>query len=276
MLLCGIVNELQKSIATTDLLSYFFCQATDTRIDTATAVLPGLLYLIVKQQPLLILHIRNQYDHEGKALFEEANAWIALSEIFTKNLQDPNLNSIYLVIDALDECVADLLKLLDFIVGQSTVSPSVKWIVSSRNRPDIEEQLERAGSKVRLCLELNAESVSTAVNIYIQNKVQQLAERKKYDDKMRDAVLDHLSLNAKDTFLWVTLVCQRLEKILRWNVITKLNAFSPGLDSLYQQMMEQIRISDNADLCKWILASIAEPDFSRNPPSLVSPAVRQA
>ena len=29
MLLCGIVNELKKSMANTNLLSYFFCQATD-------------------------------------------------------------------------------------------------------------------------------------------------------------------------------------------------------------------------------------------------------
>src|SRR2546428_21144 len=30
MLLCGVINELKKSIADTDLLSFFFCQATDT------------------------------------------------------------------------------------------------------------------------------------------------------------------------------------------------------------------------------------------------------
>ena len=39
MLLCGITNELQESMAKTDLLSYFFCQATDSRINNATAVL---------------------------------------------------------------------------------------------------------------------------------------------------------------------------------------------------------------------------------------------
>jgi hypothetical protein len=39
MLLCGIVNELSKSISQTDQLSYFFCQATDSRINNATAVL---------------------------------------------------------------------------------------------------------------------------------------------------------------------------------------------------------------------------------------------
>src|SRR5438874_1223759 len=192
MLLCGIVNELKKSMAKTDLLSYFFCQATDLRINNATAVLRGLIYLLIDQQPSLVSHIRKKYNHAGKTLFEDANTWVALSEIFTNILQDPSLNSTYLIIDALDECVVDLPKLLDFIVHKSSVSPRIKWIVSSRNWPDIKERLERAGHKVRLCLELNAESVSTAVNIYIQHKVLQLVKLKKYSDKTRVAVLQHL------------------------------------------------------------------------------------
>ncbi|KAF1959162.1 HET-domain-containing protein [Byssothecium circinans] len=257
MLLCGIINELNKSMTKTDQLSYFFCQATDSRIHSATAVLRGLLYLLVNQQPWLVSHIRKKHDHAGKALFEDANAWVALSEIFTNILQDPSLNGTSLVIDALDECVVDLPKLLDFIVQKSCVSSRVKWIVSSRNWPDIEERLEKAGHKVRLCLELNAESVSTAVSIFIQHKVLQLADNKKYDDKTRDAVLDHLSLHANDTFLWVALVCQNLRKIPRWNTLAKLNAFPPGLDSLYERMTEQICKSDNADLCKRILALVA-------------------
>src|SRR5436190_18803003 len=136
MLLCGIVNELKKSIARTDLLSYFFCQATDSRINSATAVLRGLVYLLVNQQPSLISHIRKKHDHAGKTLFEDVNAWVALSEIFTNILQDPSLNSTFLIIDALDECVVDLPKLLDYIVQKSSVSPRVKWIISSRNWPD--------------------------------------------------------------------------------------------------------------------------------------------
>src|SRR5256714_1572829 len=257
MLLCGIVNELKKSKAETDLLSYFFCQATESRINNATAVLRGLVYLLVDQQPSLISHIRKKHDHADKTLFEDANAWVALSEIFTNILQDPSLNSIYVIIDALDECVTDLPKLLDFVIEKSSVSPRVKWIVSSRNWPDIEEQLKRAGHKVRLCLELNAESVSTAVNVYIQHKVLQLAKLKKYGDETRVAVLQHLTSNAKDTLLWVALVCQNLEKAPRWNTLAKLDAFPPSLDSLYQRMMEQIYNLDNADLFKRILASTA-------------------
>ena len=211
MLLCGIVNEM-KSPAKTALLAYFFCQATDARINNATAVLRGLLYMLVDQQPLLASHIRKKHDHAGKALFKDANAWVALYEIFINILQDPSLNSTHMIIDALDECVEDLLKLLDFIVKQSSASPHVKWIVSSRNWPDIEERLAKAEQGVKLSLELNAESVSAAVDVFIRQKVLQLSKNKKYDDKTREAVHHHLSSNADDTFLWVALVCQNLEE----------------------------------------------------------------
>jgi hypothetical protein len=257
MLLCGIIDELKKSTAGTHLLSYFFCQATDSRINNATAVLRGLLYLLIVQQPSLISHIQKQYDHAGKTLFEDTNAWVALSDIFTNVLQDPSLKSTYLIIDALDECIEGLPKLLDFIIQKSSVSPHVKWLVSSRNWPPIEEQLNKAGSKVRLCLELNAESVSAAVSIYIQHKVCQLAQDKKYDDRTRDAVLEHLSSNANDTFLWVALVCQNLKNIPRGRIRAKLSSFPPGLDSLYERMMKQICESEDSELCRRILASIA-------------------
>lgn len=257
MLLCGIVNELEKSISKTSILSYFFCQATDSRINHATAVLRGLLYLILDQHPSLVSHVQKKHDHAGKALFEDANAWTALCEIFINILRDPNLNNAYLIIDGLDECQTDLPKLLDFIVQQSPISSQVKWIVSSRNWPNIEERLEVAGRKVNLCLELNRESVSTAVGSFIQHKVSQLVDRKRYDDKTRDAVLSYLSLHADGTFLWVALVCQNLEKISRRNAVAKLSTFPPGLDSLYERMIAQICGSDDADLYRQILASIA-------------------
>jgi len=133
MLLYGIVNELKKSMAKTNTLSYFFCQATDSRINNVTAVLRSLVYLLVDQQPSLISYIRTKYDHAGKTLFEDANVWVTLSEISTNILQDPSLNTTYLMIDALDECVTDLPKLLRFIAQQSTVSSRLKWAASSRN-----------------------------------------------------------------------------------------------------------------------------------------------
>jgi hypothetical protein len=256
MLLCGIINELKSSIVKTDFVSFFFCEGTDVRINNATAVLRGLIYLLVDQQPSLIQYVREKYDHAGKMLFEDVNAWTALSRILANILQDPSLKNAYLIIDALDECrTEDLPQLLDFIVQQSSAS-HVKWIVSSRNWPNIEERLETAEQKIRLSLELNAESISTAVSIYIKHKMLWLTRLKKYDDETREAVQDHLSSNADDTFLWVALVCQNLEKIPRWDTRMRLKEFPAGLDPLYTRMMEQVCNSDYVDLCKWILAII--------------------
>lgn len=257
MLLCGVIDKLDEAEAHISLLSYFFCQATDARINNGTAVLRGLIHMLVRQQPSLISHVRQKYDHVGGKVFEDANAWFALSGIFVNILQDPSLNTTYLIIDALDECVTDLDKLLRLIVEIMPTSPRVKWVVSSRNLLNIEEGLNRASQKVKLSLELNADSISTAVGIYIQHKTRELAELKNYDNKIRVTVQQHLKSNANDTFLWVALVCQNLESTPRRYTLAKLNAFPPGLDSLYKRMMEQIYKSEEADLCRRILALLA-------------------
>jgi hypothetical protein len=123
MLLCGVIEELTRLYRDDTSISFFFCQATDMRINSATSVLGGLLYLLVKNHPSLLHHVRARYDYAGKALFEDVNAWNALSTIFRDILNDPTLQMTCLVIDALDECTNGLRFLrLDCprIIGQST------------------------------------------------------------------------------------------------------------------------------------------------------------
>ena len=260
MLLCGIIKELSKSTFDTALLSYFFCQATDSRINNATAVLRGLIYMLISQQPSLMSHIQKRYDDAGKVLFEDTNAWIALSEIFTNMLQDSSLNSTYLIVDALDECVTGLPALLDLIVHISSVSPHAKWIVSSRNWSSIERYLDTAAHQVRLSLELNERSVAAAIATYIQSKVDWLAERNKYNSDTCEAVQNYLSLNANGTFLWVALVCKELSKVPGWKAKKKVTAFPPELDPFYRRMIDQIRgveDAEDAELCTHILAVVS-------------------
>ncbi|KAK4232822.1 NACHT domain-containing protein, partial [Achaetomium macrosporum] len=256
MLLCGIINEL-KATCDSSLLSFFFCQAIDAKINNATAVLRGLIYLLVDQQPSLISHVQKKYDPAGTPLFRDVNAWVGLLEIFTGILEDPSLPRTYLIIDALDECTQDRDLLLDLAVQKSSAYSSVKWIVSSRNWPSIENDLDTATRKVRLSLELNEESVSAAVATYVRFKVEGLAKRNKYKTDTRDAVERYLSTNAHGTFLWVALVCQDLATTPGWKVQKKLTAFPPGLDALYRRMMDDICKSEDAGLCKDILAIVA-------------------
>ena len=69
----------------------------------------------------------------------------------------------FLIINALEECKADLPKLLDFIAQAPGIAPVIKWAISSHNWPEIEEQLLGSRQKITLCLELKPTSVAAAV-----------------------------------------------------------------------------------------------------------------
>ena len=277
MLLIGIVEELSqqlKSMPGSGLLSYFFCQGTDSKSNNATAVLRGLIYLLLDQQPSLISHIREKYDKAGRQLFDDPNAFYALSKVFTDMLHDPRLARVYLIVDALDECIdvsidesinetkPGLSQLLDLIVqNASTSSTQVKWLVSSRNRNDIKERLSLIDGQVKLSLELNSHCVSSAVDAYINHKVSELTRLKQYDDRLQDEARSYLRETADGTFLWVALVCKQLrhKNTHRWKTLSVLKAFPQGLQPLYMRMIEQMRIvndEEDVELCRRILASI--------------------
>ncbi|KAK4905785.1 hypothetical protein LTR49_024960 [Elasticomyces elasticus] len=201
MLLCSIINELKNQLAERDLLSYFFCQASDARINNATAVLRGLVLLLIDQQPLLTSHIQQEYDRSGRKLFEDENSWFALSDIFMRMLQDASFRRAYLTIDALDECVEGADRLLDPIRQTTRVSTRITGLVSSRNWPSIKEQMASVDDHDEVSLELNADAVSRAVRVFIKHRVLQLTAQKNYSKDLQSTVLLHLYTNAKDTFL---------------------------------------------------------------------------
>lgn len=254
MLLCGIINNL-AGLKININLSYFFCQGTDSRINNAAAVLRGLLYLLVDQQPSLISHLKKKHDRAGKTLFKDVNAWFTLSEIFTNMLQDPNLNNTYLVIDALDECETDLTLLLRLVVQSTSTCPRVKWIVSSRNQPQIEAEL-RPNNAQRLSLELNAEHVSQAVELFINHKVSQLASIE-HEPALQEKVRKEMHRNANGTFLWVALVFQELERVESWDILDVLKEIPAGLQQLYDRMMRQVQKLRRKDpeFCNLVLST---------------------
>jgi len=259
MLLIGIVREL-KSTPDSDPVSYFFCQSTDSRLNNATALLRSLIYQLLIQQPSLISYLSKQYDKAGRQLFEDANAFVALSNIFTEMLHELRLTRTYLVVDALDECESGLLKLLDLIARNvyTTESSRVKWLVSSRNRHDIEERLRITDSPVELSLELNAESVSGAVDAYIDHKLAKLDRLKQYKED-RVKIAEELRKKADGTFLWVALVCKELESVDNYYALDVLHEMPSDLKNLYGRMMRQIEGLQREDpkYCKSVLSTMA-------------------
>ncbi|KAK1585139.1 WD40-repeat-containing domain protein [Colletotrichum navitas] len=258
MLMCGIITELEKRPAGT-VLSYFLCQATDARLNNATAVLRGLIYLLLDQQPFLIERLRKKYDHAGKQIFEDVNSWDVLSRTLLFILQDLGSRTTYLVIDALDECETDLSQLLHLII-QASSTTQAKWLLSSRNRRDIEQVIRPRESQTRLSLELkeNAELVSRAVNTYISQCISQLAVLEG-DVLQQDRIRSEIQQKANGTFLWVSLVIQELHKAEVWEVMDIINDIPAGLDKLYERMIRQIESQgrDRPNHCWKLLSTVA-------------------
>ncbi|KAN0075156.1 hypothetical protein V8E54_007767 [Elaphomyces granulatus] len=251
MLLIGIIRELSES--NSPHLSYFFIQGTDSKANTATTVLRCLIWMMLVQNPSLIPHFKKEYDPIGARYFDR-NAFEALSKVFDNMLADPSLSRTYLIVDALDECVdkKELTKLLRLISATAATSSKVKWLVSSRYRPDIESQLRE---QARLDLELNAQSISKAVDAYIDHKLSKLDY---LDDlQIRAQVADELRKRADGTFLWVALVCKLLESNDNdYDAMEILGEMPSDLKGLYDRMINQINKLERRDpgFCKHILS----------------------
>jgi N-terminal domain of NWD NACHT-NTPase/NACHT domain len=253
MLLIGIIRELSSQLeSNSSHLSYFFIQGTDSKSNTATAVLRCLIWMMLVQNPSLIPHFKKEYDPIGPQYFDR-NTFEALSKVFDDMLADPSLSRAYLIVDALDECVnkQELTKLLRLISTTAEKSSKVKWLVSSRYRSDIESQLK---GRARLDLELNAQSISGAVDAYIHHKLSKLH----YCGNLRAQVADELRKRADGTFLWVALVCKLLESNGPYYAMSILGEMPSDLKGLYDRMMNQINKLERQDpgFCKDILSII--------------------
>ncbi|KAL5091219.1 hypothetical protein Trisim1_003192 [Trichoderma cf. simile WF8] len=256
MLLCGLAQELMQQ-AGSSLITFFFCQATIPSVNNHIAVLRGLIWLLAEQQPSLIPYIRKSYDTAGKNLFDEGNAWYTLSEIFSNMLRDKELPPVYIIIDALDECITGRMELLHFIRDVSA-SSNAKWAVSSRNWPEIEEKLIQG---MNLSLEVNATLVSNAVDAYISHKASQIYLLQQ-DDDLKEEVCRQMREKANGTFLWVAIVFERLsfERDAYYDdtsdVMAILDEMPEDLTKLYAVMLQRISQlkGKGPGVCRSILA----------------------
>ena len=144
--------------------------------------------------------MRKKYDHVGRKLLEDSSAFYCLSDIFRQMVQDPKLTAAYLVVDALDECEVGLPQLLDLITWTvSAQCTCVKWIV--RNWYDIKQWLRLDDSHTRLSLELNADHISHAVDVYIDYKVSKLASLRN-DKALQERVQDQIRGKSAHFYGW--------------------------------------------------------------------------
>lgn len=280
MLLCGVIKEFEKESKTQERLAYFFCQATDNKINTSTAIIRGLIYLFLRQYPKLLLRIREENKNEPDGFLKGDNERFALCRIFKSVIKDPCITNPICIIDALDECQNEesLQSLFSLIVDTSS---HVKWLLSSRNEQWIERGLRAVQEHQRLTLELreNSEHVSGAVKTYINHCIQDIHALRD-DAELRHKTAEILLAKANGTFLWVTLVVKELHNTSHPHVKAVLQSMPEDLRELYDEIMRRAKKRWRADehAC---LATLAVVTVAKRPLSMeelyifISPTLSQ-
>ena len=262
MIMISLISELSKRLKDqpgSNVLAYFFCQNTNSDLNTTVSVLRGLIYHLVDQEKKLIRYIRKYYDKAGRRMFEDENALYALQAVLVDILRDQSLRNVYFLIDALDECDATVHDLLRWICStDSQLSPKTKWLTTSRNQPGFQERLGRS-HQLHISLELNSLHIDKAVASFIDYKVKELADLKSYSEELQLSVRKSLLDKAEDTFLWGALVCKELIDVRPERAETWLGKTPAGLVPLYQRMLDQVLLQkdeDDVKLCRRILRAV--------------------
>ncbi|KAK3291304.1 uncharacterized protein B0H64DRAFT_349303 [Chaetomium fimeti] len=248
MLLITVTKQLQSQIGldhpvANSSVSFFFCQNTDNRLNNAVAVLKGLIYLLLVQDISLVSYLKSDFDRMGKGIFDvtnnSANAFDALSNVFRQMIQHSRPETVYLAVDALDECEDGLPDLLSLVRETALQENHVKWILTSRNRADIDGNLALEDPGAKLSLEVNSEAVSQAIETYIIHKVAQVPSLRS-SPVQRTKIQQKLLENAEGTFLWVDLVLRSIHTVLADDAVRRVDETPPGLPALYHRMMGDI------------------------------------
>lgn len=262
MLSIGMIRELEAlPAAYAPHMSYFFCDNDDREINTPTAVLRTLVYLLLIQQPHLFSHLLQDYKTSGKDRFTDGNAFYFLRRIFYNMLQDEQFRPTYFMIDALDECSrvpadgAKIETLKDLIANSLRLTQNLRWIITSRPEIALDEDLEdfHAGT----LSQIDVQGQSGAVQAYVDYKLSKLRHKRGYTDQIVNDLSRELNSRADSIFLWVAIVFREIPKWRPSKAMEALSGLPGDLTKLYDKLMANIEteLGDTPELCKNVLVA---------------------
>lgn len=246
MMSIGLIETLcQEQIAgRSAVVTYFFCQNDNNELNTIASVIKGLIFRLIDQRDEAKGSLRRRWDSKNNRFTQDLHSWRALWGIFLEMLDRCDCSKVYIIVDALDECrddERDMDEFLKSIVRNGADCPSkVKWILTSRPLDTAERHLVAGHERMQVSLELNSEAVSEAVRFYISYRVEELSLLQRYGEEMKRDVETGLTEKAQGTFLWVSLVCKRLESICRDEALSTIESLPQGLPALYDKVFNQL------------------------------------
>ncbi|RKK11710.1 hypothetical protein BFJ66_g12937 [Fusarium oxysporum f. sp. cepae] len=225
---------------------FFFCDSKVESRNTAGSILRSLMHQLISHQPSLINTIIPQWKQQSQRLFQETS-FGSLWKLFEDMIVKSEFKTIYCIIDALDECEANSLSLLlrkfeRLSQGHLGSSPKLRVVCLSRRYP------ENIPEALLLFAKMELDTMTARkedINRFISFQVEELAQKKKLNSKMRSLLEETFQQKSEGTFLWVSFMSQDLQKQRLLDFEKSLERLPAGLDAVYKRILQHI------DFQKW-------------------------
>ncbi len=244
MLSIFLTRELEKITQTMGdaELVFNFCSHQDEKRNTAVAVLRMLVHEVITKRPKLVKPILPYFETPEKTrqtLSSLETLWI----IFTRLVQDPDLGAMFCVLDGLDECDKDTLRVLvprivNMFAPKITppTTKAFKLVIVSRDILGLQ-----GCTQVKLDPD-NKKQVGRDVQLFVSVRVGELSRIEGFNDEFHAAVQKTLLERSEGTFLWVGFVMIELSQIRTCTeVLETLEDLPSGLPAIYSRMLLQIK-----------------------------------
>lgn len=241
-LVAGLIEELLNQRDNHAVVAYFFCQARNPRVNTVKALIKGLIFRLTRKDPEARRCLRARWDTLSNRFNKEMASWRDLWTVFLEMIEHCRHQKIFIVIDALDECLED--ELGEFLGGVNHTGLNdrrVRWLLTSRPLDQIDQNMPMHVESRAAVLHLTYEEIASAVESYIDVRVRELDRRLGYGSSLCAQVHTTLARKAEGTFLWASLICQKLEDTPAVRALSCIEESSQELDMFYEQVVQQLK-----------------------------------
>lgn len=282
MIVNAAIDKLKSRVLSlapdqTAAVAFFFCVWSDDSLNSAVALIKGLIYSLAAHQDGLSKLFLEQLEQvhltaarrskpsedsqkrpgDAKSRGERAPPRIVEPEslyntrvqrywsILKRMLDNTPVTRIYILVDALDECAHGQQVFLESL-SRFKLRSKVRWLVTSRNSPPIRKSLKHTGlGGKKLGLERNSEMVNRTIQTFIENKVRELQDRQVWpDDQLHhERLVSFLKKKAQGTFMYVSIAYRIL--LDRPVDLKNLEKLPVGLNHVYDRLLSQVLQPEN-------------------------------
>ena len=207
---------------------YFFCKGTDEEKKQPLQVLRTILSQLLIRDPSLYPWFETLYQQSGQS---KAESFTVLHDSLLLALRSTTRASVYIVVDALDECSAARDIALTMAAAIDQTNKTVKVVLTSRQDPELLESIDYPMVE----LVISQSSLKSLIHQYVEQRVSRCRYIAKTE--LGTQVQNKVAAAADGLWLFARLMMDDIERLPSpASIVRQLENIPTGLSQLYMQI----------------------------------------